>query len=50
MYKMRDDRFFLGHTMDEEKWGEEMSFEFIDWNEIADAEFSGDQEAVDRLM
>lgn len=39
------------HSMDEEGWGEdEITFEYIDWNDITDAEFSGDQSAIDRLM
>lgn len=37
--------------MEEEQWGnDELNFEYIDWNDITDAEFSGDQDAIERLM
>ena len=40
---------FSEYKMDDQ-WQGQMSFEGIDWNDISDAEFSGDQAAIEKLM
>ena len=37
-------------TEDEEPWEQLVQFENVDWNDIVDAEESGDAEALQRLM
>ncbi len=40
---------FSEYKMDDQ-WGDQLNFEFIDWNDVTEAELSGDQDAIERLM